>query len=658
MHFKDVLSDIEQLIGKQLQSLNPKTAPIYLTKIDLESKKYFVSSKLGEEGSSRFFWELEAIWADLTRKGFTNVDQALFGSGSSRNQPETIFANLPYIQHFRFKGKKHIFLRGTSVHELGSLSELIGDELSLVLSKIDNYFALSNLEISSQQTSVISKLRSTLKQFEKSNLNNTVAKGFEQALNDLLELESIVSDSVVTVNGELNQLTNTKVSKIEHLPVLPVEELIEDETYTGVANEVEDHSITGDLVVHVTPESKTSLERDRNNSGLRIHHITPVLSLIFERLSYEEIELQPDFQREDRVWKPARQSKLIESILMGLPLPAFYFAERSDGDWIVVDGLQRITTIYNFMTDDFALNGLESIDDSYNGKFFSGLSRLDKRKIREYQITAHVIDDESDHDNLIVELFHRINTYGVKLSDQEIRSAMYQGVSVKLLRYLSSSREFKKATNYKVNPHRQKDMGLCLSALAYIVLGYKDFHYKTYDSFLCTSMEKMNQLSLFLDHEEAIDVGNSSLSNRSSDTILELEKKFKQGLRLAYEIFGELAFKKTIETDRVVPISKPLFEVIVATFAYLDENQINALRVSSDQLVFELYDAIDNNSTEFAEWESEVYAENNRGFSYSISSSTGKRVTVKYRFDAFINILRKSTGIIVDIKPMLGNFND
>ncbi|GAM70804.1 hypothetical protein JCM19236_2748 [Vibrio sp. JCM 19236] len=596
--------------------------------------------------------------ADLTHKGFTNVDQALFGSGSSRNQPETIFANLPYIQHFRFKGKKHIFLRGASVHEFGSLSELIGDELSLVLSRIDNYYALSNLEISSQQTSVISKLRSTLKQLETSNLSNTVAKGFERALNDLLELESIVSDSVVTVNGELNKLKNTKSSKIEYLPALPVEELIEDETYTGVENEVEDHRITGDLLVGATPESKTSLERDRNNSGLRIHHITPVLSLIFERLSYDEIELQPDFQREDRVWKPARQSKLIESILMGLPLPAFYFAERNDGDWIVVDGLQRITTIYNFMKDDFALNGLESIDDSYNGKFFSGLSRLDKRKIREYQITAHVIDDESDHDNLIVELFHRINTYGVKLSDQEIRSAMYQGVSVKLLRYLSSSREFKKATNNKVNPHRQKDMGLCLSALAYIVLGYKDFHYKTYDSFLCTSMEKINQLSLFLDHEEAIDMGDSSLSNRSSDTILEIEKKFKQGLSLAHEIFGELAFKKTIETDRVVPISKPLFEVIVATFAYLNENQINDLRVGSEELVFELYDAINNDSTEFAVWESEVYAENNRGFSYSISLSTGKRVTVKYRFDSFVNILKKSTGIIVDIKPVLGDFND
>ncbi|MEF1306203.1 DUF262 domain-containing protein, partial [Vibrio owensii] len=213
-------------------------------------------------------------------------------------------------------------------------------------------------------------------------------------------------------------------------------------------------------------------------------------------LSFQEIELQPDFQRKDRIWSAEKRSKLIESILMGLPLPAFYFAEKKDGDWIVVDGLQRITTVFDFMKDGFCLDKLESLDDSYNGKLFSELSRLDKRKIREYQITAHVIDSESDKENLIVELFHRINTYGVKLSDQEIRSAMYQGSSVTFLRYLSSSFDFIESTNAKVSPQRQKDMELCLSALSYIVLGYKDFNYKTYNDFLSSVMEEINKFKL------------------------------------------------------------------------------------------------------------------------------------------------------------------
>lgn len=651
MQFKDVLSDIEKLVGKQLQSVNSRTAPIYLTKIDHDSKKYFISSKQNDEGNARLFWELEVIWSDLTHKGFSNVDQALFGSGSSRNQPETVLAHLPYIQHFRFKGKKHIFLRGTPVHELGTLSELTGDELTLVLSKVDNYFALRNLDISVQQSSIISKLRTTLKQVEKAHLSGSVAKELSLALNNLVELENTVSNSVVTVNGELNQLAPTQVSHIDRLPVLSVEEYIEDESFTGIENEVYER----DTTIEVTPDSQIVHERDnRNTAGLRIRHITPVLTLIFDRLSFGEIDLQPDFQREDRIWKSVRKSKLIESILMGLPLPAFYFAEKNDGDWIVVDGLQRITTVFDFMKDVFPLDKLESVDDSYNGMFFSNLSRLDKRKIREYQITAHVIDAESDKENLIVELFHRINTYGVQLSNQEIRSAMYQGTCVTFLRYLSSSSEFLEATGNKVSPQRQKDMELCLSALSYIALGYKNFNYKTYDAFLCTAMKKINKLKLTIDHKEAIDEGSAILSIQSSEEFLELENKFKQGLKLAYEIFDEHSFKKKLENERRGPISKPLFEVIVGTFAYLDDHQTNDLRECSNQFVYELYEAIDKDSSEFSTWESEVYTENNRGFAYSISSSTGKRVTVQYRFDAFRNILRKSTGIDVDIKPILG----
>ena len=135
MQFSQILEDIQILVNKPLQAINPKTAPIYITKVDLSLKSYFVSQSPNESGDSRPFSELESIWNELHYKGFCNVDQALYGSGSSRNQPETVFAHLPYIQHFRFKGKKHIFLRDKPIHSIGTLSELIGDELSIVLSK-------------------------------------------------------------------------------------------------------------------------------------------------------------------------------------------------------------------------------------------------------------------------------------------------------------------------------------------------------------------------------------------------------------------------------------------------------------------------------------------------------------------------------------------
>ncbi|CAH1605283.1 conserved hypothetical protein [Vibrio jasicida] len=650
MHFKDVLSDIEQLVGKQLQSLNPKTAPIYLTKIDHEEKKYFVSSNPDEQGSVRFFWELEAIWADLVRKGFSNVDQALYGSGSSRNQPETVLAHLPYIQHFRFKGKKHIFLRAKPTHKLGTLSELTGDELSTVLSKIDNYFDLSNQQVFIRNKDILSSLENIQRRVEDGASHASIGRELEVAIKQLAGLQGDINNSIVTLKNELQVMLGQSNAEAKRTEVKSVEELIEDETFTGVENEVD----VKDDDVHET----STTEDDSSQNGLRIRHITPVLTLIYDRLSFQEIELQPDFQRKDRIWSAEKRSKLIESILMGLPLPAFYFAEKKDGDWIVVDGLQRITTVFDFMKDGFCLDKLESLDDSYNGKLFSELSRLDKRKIREYQITAHVIDSESDKENLIVELFHRINTYGVKLSDQEIRSAMYQGSSVTFLRYLSSSFDFIESTNAKVSPQRQKDMELCLSALSYIVLGYKDFNYKTYNDFLSSVMEEINKFKLEIGNSDSIDDGLSYLTTNTEPLFFTLEDKFKQGLSLAHQVFDGMAFKKHLDAGKAAPISKPLFEVVVTVFSNLTQEQCEQVKWHSDELISDLYNAIELDSKEYAHWESESYEKANRGFMYSLSASTGKRPTILYRFEAFKNILKHSTGVEVNMVPVLGSKND
>ncbi|ANQ17582.1 DUF262 domain-containing protein [Vibrio natriegens] len=651
MHFKDVLSDIEQLVGKQLLSLNPKTAPIYITKIVWEEKKYFVSSEAGDLGNARFFWELEAIWNDLLYKGFSSVDQALYGSGSSRNQPETILAHLPYIQHFRFKGKKHIFLRANPVHELGTLSELTGDELSTVLSKIDNYFELSNQKVFLRNNEILKSLETVQRRVEDGASHASISGELDLAIKKLMSLQSDVDDSIVTLKNELQVMLGQSTSDVRRTEVKSVEEFIEDETFTGVENESEPG-------VNDDSRDTDTAQDDSSKSGLRIRHITPVLTLIYERLSFDEIELQPDFQRKDRIWSAEKRSKLIESILMGLPLPAFYFAEKKDGDWIVVDGLQRITTVFDFMKDDFRLDKLESLDDSYNGKLFSELSRLDKRKIREYQITAHVIDSESDKENLIVELFHRINTYGVKLSDQEIRSAMYQGSSVTFLRYLSSCFDFIESTNGKVSPQRQKDMELCLSALSYIVLGYKDFNYKTYNGFLSLVMDKINKYKLEIGNSALIDEGLSHLSKNSDPLFFILENKFKQGLSLAHQVFDGLAFKKQLDVGKSAPISKPLFEVVVTTFSSLSQEQCEQVQWHSYELISDLYNAIESDSQEYANWESDKYESANRGFTYSISSSTGKRTTILYRFEAFKNILKHSTGVEANIVPVLGESND
>lgn len=636
MHFKDVLADIEKLVGKELHSINPKTPSIYVTALDRSLEKYFVSNNPKSKGAGRSFRELEDIWNELTVKGFSNVDQALYGGGSSRNQPETVFAHLPYIQHFRYKNRKHLLLRNESVHELGVLSELQSSELRVVRKKIDNYTALSNQIIADSQTSIFQTLKGAFDAVTKKFPGDVIVEEAESALDSLLKLNQQVSEAVVTLDGSIPTSRGDEVSDTELDK--SIDELLDDETLTGIENDDEKEPI-GPIA-----KGKT-----------KIRQLTPVVSLIYDRLSFEEIELQPDFQRKDRVWPAPRKSKLIESILMGLPLPVFYFAEKPNGDWIIVDGLQRITTIYDFMRGKFELNGLDVLKD-LNGRTFSSLERAEQRKIREYPLTAHLIDMATDKDNIIVELFHRINTYGVKLSEQEIRSALNQGSSVKFLRYLAATPEFKSATHGKIKSDRQKDMELCLSALSFMLRGYKKFD-NQYNKYLSDAMESMNDHVLKLDDEDLLDVGMSKLSKEQNPVYSLIADKFKNGLQIAEQVFGDYAFKKTPNSAKKVPVSKPLFELIVTYFSELSEEQAQQVLLHSDELVDMLYEAIDKDSSNYADWESTKYEDEGRGLQYSISQSTGKNVTVRFRFESFREILKQSTGVDVELSPIFSGAN-
>lgn len=455
------------------------------------------------------------------------------------------------------------------------------------------------------------------------------SKKVEVTLNSFKELSADMANSVVTLDYNI-EVPTLKISNNT-----TVEELIESSKTYGVDEGEND-----------TTSSQLNLELKTLQAKLGVARITsktPVLSLIFDRVHFGDIELQPDFQRKDRIWNDEKKSKLIESILLKLPLPVFYFGNRiAEDKWVVVDGLQRITTIYDFMSGEFKLSKLDILED-LNGKKFGELTRTEQRAIREYEITAYFIEMNKDSTDLIVELFHRINTYGVKLSDQEIRSALNQGSSVKFLRYLASKNEFKQATHGKVKPDRQKDMELCLSALAFINIGFKHYNFSSYDKFLSKAMENLNLYKLNLLNEKEVDLGSAYISDECIEYI-QIERKYLRALNLAYDVFGDLAFIKEIGSN-TSPISKQLYEVIIYYFYHITDEQEKLLLKNSDKLVDTLYSAIDSNSKEYATWDSQTYIEAERGFKDSISTSTGKKITILYRFNSFAKILEQSTGI-------------
>ncbi|WP_327794584.1 DUF262 domain-containing protein [Harenicola maris] len=158
------------------------------------------------------------------------------------------------------------------------------------------------------------------------------------------------------------------------------------------------------------------------------------------------IDLQPDFQR-DVVWKPADQTRFIDSLIKQLPIPSMCFAlDHKTDTWIVIDGLQRMSSIVRFLAGgDWRLSKLEDIDDKIAGKLAATFKngKGDQKKIfdrvqnKTLPITVLRCDfTKKSHMEYLFTVFHRLNSGGSKLNNQEIRNCIYSGKLNDLLKEL------------------------------------------------------------------------------------------------------------------------------------------------------------------------------------------------------------------------------
>ena len=150
------------------------------------------------------------------------------------------------------------------------------------------------------------------------------------------------------------------------------------------------------------------------------------------------LKINPDYQRYDGIWSTKNRSLFIESIILNIPIPSIYLSEDSKGTLIVIDGRQRLSTLFDFMEDRFKLTGL-TILESLNGKKFSKLTgEFAKYKTKIEDRSLHIAKLRyGTSDTFIIETFERVNTKGAKLNAQEIRNAINQGKSTQLLNQLS-----------------------------------------------------------------------------------------------------------------------------------------------------------------------------------------------------------------------------
>ena len=329
------------------------------------------------------------------------------------------------------------------------------------------------------------------------------------------------------------------------------------------------------------------------------------LGFLIEMLENDEIDLMPDFQRSMDLWDDTQKSQLIESLLLGLPLPSFYFSmdDKSD-EWLVVDGLQRLCSFRDFIVKKtLPLTGLEFLD-RFEGKTYDELAREEKRKISGAKINFYVIEKQTPSSVKFL-IFKRVNTGGLILTPQEMRHALNQGLPAQFIERLAKAEEFKTATCGSVKTKRMEDRDFANRFVAFYLLGYEENYEGELDKFLNDGMERLAQI----DEKER----------------LEIENAFKKSMRLSFDIFGDDAFRKRydLQDPRRRPISKAVYDTIGVNLAWLSDEQQNLLKTKKDAFRSGL-----------------VKLFNNETFQRSITIATGQKSNIKFRFDKVKELIR------------------
>jgi len=322
------------------------------------------------------------------------------------------------------------------------------------------------------------------------------------------------------------------------------------------------------------------------------------------KTDYEEemLVLAPAFQREF-VWKLKQKSELIESILMGIPLPMIYFFEGEGGVIQVVDGKQRLTSLFEFIDDKYPLSHTLSILKNLRGKKYSELSASERTKIARHQFVTQTIIPPTP-DKIKFDIFERVNRKGTTLNNQEMRNALYQGKATKLLEDLSKYESFKNATGNAISPARMKDR--------YMILRFLAFYLWKNNSLLDKNGELVEYKS---DIDEFLGKTMDFINNSSDEAVAELTQIFNVTMQRIYKNRGKDAFRIP-RKERKRPINMALMESLGYLFSQFDNiENFNSINPSIDNLL------------------------KDDSFLISLTERVDSSVSVKIRFDKMDEIL-------------------
>ncbi len=293
---------------------------------------------------------------------------------------------------------------------------------------------------------------------------------------------------------------------------------------------------------------------------------------VLRRILDDQYVMDPDFQR-DFVWDESKQSKLIESVLMRIPLPVFYLAEDEHGRMVVVDGLQRLSTFRRFIDGGsrLRLNGQPELD----GKRFKDLPPRLRNRIEDCNLTMYVIDPGVP-ERAKLDIFDRVNS-GVPLTRQQMRNSLYSGEATRFLRTEADTDLFKRVTGGSLRTDSMRDREFVNRFCAFQLLGLERYR-GDMDDFLSETLKLMNRMD---------DAQRSDLS-----------AQFRNSLENNYRVFERHSFRKRQRgQDNRSVINASLWDVMTTGLSRVDSGVIDA---HASTLQEKLYGLMENEDFTYA----------------------------------------------------------
>ena len=332
---------------------------------------------------------------------------------------------------------------------------------------------------------------------------------------------------------------------------------------------------------------------------LLIRHETRTVYEVVRRINKGFYVMNPDFQR-DIVWEEAQQSKLIESVIMRIPLPVFYLAEDEQGRMVVVDGLQRLATFCKFLKDELVLR--LSHQRELEGKRFSELSPKLKNRVEDCNLIFYIIDSKVA-ESARLDIFERVNS-GVPLTRQQMRNSLYMGRATRFMRAEAETAIFLEATGGSLRPKTMRDREFVNRFCAFRLLGVDEYR-GDMDQYLATCLRRMNKMA-----DQDIDA---------------LATDFHRGLANNRLLFGRHAFRKHAPgQDWRSVLNASLWDAMSTGLSHYSEDHI---RRDAAALLDAFYDLLANEE-----------------FNTAITYATNDHKRVRARFEMSEDMFREVLG--------------